>query len=159
KELLLLRRDPRALVRLIVLPLLFIGIFGYVFNTSNDKQREARPIAVWNGAGPAGELLTRALDDSKLFTVVPIASAAAVEAAIAHHDHAVGLAIPPDFDPAHGHRATLLIDPSEGPQAAGALRGAVVGVLTRAVVGGAPPQVVDVRVPTGAANPLDDLTS
>jgi hypothetical protein len=90
KELLLLRRDPRALVRLIVLPLLFIGIFGYVFNTSNDKQREARPIAVWNGAGPAGERLAGALDDSKLFTVVPVASADAVEAAVAHHDATVG---------------------------------------------------------------------
>jgi ABC-2 type transport system permease protein len=159
KELLLLRRDPRALVRLIVLPLLFIGIFGYVFNTSGQKQREARPIAVWNGAGPAGEPLTRALDGSKLFTIVPVASADAVEAAVAHHDHAVGLAIPPDFDPAHGRRATLLIDAAEPPQSAGPLRGAVVGILTRAVVGGAPPQVVDVRVPAGASNPLDDLSS
>jgi ABC-2 type transport system permease protein len=158
KELVLLRRDPRALVRLIVLPLLFIGIFGYVFNTSGEK-REARPIAVWNGAGPAGEPLLRGLEGSKLFTVVPAASADAVEAAVVHHDQPVGLAIPPGFDPAHGHRATLLIDAGEPPQTAGPLRGAVIGVLTRAVVGGEPPQVVDVRVPAGAGNPLDELTS
>lgn len=160
KELLLLRRDPRALVRLIVLPLLFIGIFGYVFNTSNATPHEVRPIAVWNGAGPAGERLTRALDGSMLFTVVPAASAAAVEAAVAHHDHAVGLVIPPDFDPAHDHHATLLLDPREPPQAIGALRGAVTGIVTRGWVGGPPPpQVVDIRTPAGAGNPLDDLTS
>jgi ABC-2 type transport system permease protein len=159
KELLLLRRDPRALVRLIVLPLLFIGIFGYVFKLSGEKQREARPIAVWNGAGPAGEGLTRALDGSKLFTVVPAASADAVEAAVTQHHQAVGLVIPPGFDPAHGHRATLWIDAGEPPQTAGALRGAVTGVVTRAVVGGEPPQVVDVRVPASTGNPLDELTS
>jgi ABC-2 type transport system permease protein len=159
KELLLLRRDPRALVRLIVLPLLFIGIFGYVFKMSGEKQGEARPIAVWNGAGPAGEPLIRGLEGSKLFTVVPAASADAAEKAIAHHDQPVGLVIPPGFDPAHGHRATLWIDPGEPPQTAGPLRGAVIGVLTRAVVGGEPPQVVDVRAPAGAGNLIDQFTS
>ncbi len=159
KELLLLRRDPRALVRLIVLPLLFIGILGYAFNTAGSKQHEARPIAVWNGAGPAGEPLTRALAGSPLFTVVPAASADAVEASVAHHDPPVGLQIPPDFDVAHGHRATLLIDADEPPQTAGPLRGAVIGILTRAVVGSEPPQVVDVRAPAGTAGRLDDRTS
>jgi ABC-2 type transport system permease protein len=159
KELLLLRRDPRALVRLLILPLLFIGIFGYLFKNAGQQQREMRPIAVWNGAGPAGEPLTRALDGSQLFNVVPAASADAVESAVAHHDPVVGLAIPPDFDPAHGRRATLLIDAAESPLTAGPLRAAVIGVLTRAVTGGAPPQVVDVRAPAGAARPLDDRTS
>ncbi|HEX3764713.1 MAG TPA: ABC transporter permease [Kofleriaceae bacterium] len=159
KELLLLRRDPRALVRLIVLPVAFIGIFGFVFNTAGQKQHDAQPIAVWNGAGPAGERLTRALDGSKLFSVTPIPSEAALEAAVGHHAFPVGLAIPPDFDPANGRRATLLLDPHEPPQSTGPLRGAVTGILTRAVVGGEPPQVVDVRVPAGATNPIDDLTS
>ena len=159
KELLLLRRDPRALVRLIVLPVLFIGIFGYVFKTSGQKQGETRPIAVWNGAGPAGERLGAALTASTLFTVAPAPSAEAVEAAVAHHDQPVGLAIPPDFDPAHGHLATLRIDAGEPPETAGLLRVAVVGILTRAVVGGEPSRVVDVRAPAGAGKPLDELTS
>lgn len=159
KELLLLRRDPRALVRLIVLPLLFIAILGYAFNTSGQKQREARPIAVWNDAGPAGELLIQALDGSKLFTVVPAASADAVEASVVHHDPPVGLAIPRDFDPAQGRRATLLIDAAEPPQIAGPLRSAVIGILTRAVVGREPPQVADVRAPAGTASQVDDRTS
>ena len=53
--------------RLLVLPLLFIAIFGYVFKVSGEKQREARPITVWNGAGPAGEPLLQGLAGSKLF--------------------------------------------------------------------------------------------
>jgi ABC-2 type transport system permease protein len=155
KELLLLRRDPRALVRLIVLPLLFIGIFGYLFKTSGEKQREVQPIAVWNGAGPAGEPLTRALGGS-LFTVVLATSAGTVEAAVAHHDPVIGLIIPPDFDPAHDRRATLLIDPAESPMTAGPLRATAIAALTRGYTHSAPPQVVDVRVPAGAARPLDD---
>jgi ABC-2 type transport system permease protein len=159
KELLLLRRDPRALVRLLVLPLLFIGLFGYLFKTSGAKQHEARPIMVWNGAGATGDALSRALDASTLFTVTAAPSAAEVERAVAGHQFAVGLAIPAEFDPLHGHPATLLLDPQEPPQSAGPLRGAVIGVLTRAVVGGAPPTVVDVRVPAGSAGTLDELTS
>jgi ABC-type Na+ efflux pump permease subunit len=156
KELLLLRRDPRALVRLIVLPLLFIGLFGYLFKNAGQPQHEVRPIAVWNGAGAAGERLTGALAGSPLFTIVPAASADAVEMAVAHHDPVIGLAIPPDFDPAHGRRATLVIDPAESPLTAGPLRAAVIAILTRAVTGSAPPQVVDVRPPAGADRPLDD---
>jgi ABC-2 type transport system permease protein len=161
KELLLLRRDPRALVRLIVLPVLFIAIFGYVFNTSGEKQREARPIAVWNGAGPAGEPLIQGLAGSKLFTVVATASEAAVKAAVARHDQPIGLVIPPGFDPAHDHRATLWVDPGEPPQSAGPLRGAAIGALTRGFVGREPPQVVDVHDADshGSGNPLDELTS
>lgn len=159
KELLLLRRDPRALVRLIVLPVAFIGIFGYAFSTTGKPPREAQPIGVWNGAGPAGESLINALDGSTLFTVTPVPSGGELEAAIAHHAFAVGLAIPPDFDPAHGHRATLWLDPREPPQSAGPLRGAVTGILTRAVIGGDPPQVVEVRAPAGADHPIDEGTS
>jgi ABC-2 type transport system permease protein len=156
KELLLLRRDPRALVRLIVLPLLFIGIFGYLFKNAGGKPSEIRPIAVWNGAGAAGEAVTRALAGAQLFAVVPEPSADAVEAAVAHHDPVVGLAIPPDFDPVHGRLATLLIDPAESPMTTGPVRGAVIGILTRVVTGSAPPQVVDIRAPAGAARLLDD---
>jgi len=159
KELLLLRRDPRVLVRLIVLPVLFIGIFGYMFNGQDARQREARPIAVWNGAGAAGDVVVHALDASKLFVVVPAASAAAAEHEVGQAV-AVALAIPPGFDPAHGHRATLVIDPREPPQVTGPLRGAVIGIVTRVVVGGAPPpEVVDVRAVAGAVNPIDELTS
>ena len=159
KELLLLRRDPRALVRLILLPLVFISLFGYMFKSAAVRQPEARPIAVWNGAGPAGERLIHALDASTLFTVVPTASEAAVEQAVAHHGLAAGLAIPAGFDPAQGHRAILMIDLRERPPDAGALRGAVIGVLTRAVVGGAPPQVVELREPAGAAETIDEISS
>jgi ABC-2 type transport system permease protein len=159
KELLLLRRDPRVLVRLIVLPVLFIGLFGYMFNGQDARRREARPIAVWNGAGAAGDAIVRALDASKLFVVAPAATAAAAEREVGH-GVAVALAIPPDFDPVHGHRATLVLDTQEPPQVTGPLRGAVSAIVTRAVVGGAPPpEVVDVRAPAGAVDPVDQITS
>ena len=51
KELLLLRRDPRVIVRLLVLPLAFIAIFGMVFNAQDKKSGHARPLAFW--ADPA----------------------------------------------------------------------------------------------------------
>jgi ABC-2 type transport system permease protein len=160
KELQLLRRDPRALVRLIVLPVLFIGIFGYMFTVDDGKQHPARPIAVWNGAGAAGDAVSRALDASGLFAVVPAVSARAVEDQVRGHRTTAGLVLPPDFDPVHGHRATLLIDPREPPQVSGPVRGAVIGVVTRVVLGGAPPPaVVDVVTPAGAGNPVDDITS
>jgi ABC-2 type transport system permease protein len=158
KELLLLRRDPRALVRLIVLPLVFIGLFGYLFKASDAKRGEARPIAVWNGAGASGEALTRALEASKLFTVTAEPSADAVERAVAAHQLDVGLAIPAEFDPRQGRPATLLIDSQVPPQNAGPLRSAAVGVLTRAVVGEGP-KVVEVRMPAGAASTIDEVTS
>src|SRR5262249_20067627 len=75
------------------------------------------------------------------------------------HDLAVALAIPPDFDPAHGHPAILWLDPSEPPMSAGPLRGAVTGVLTRAVVGGAPPQGVAVPAPPRATRVVGPFTS
>jgi ABC-type Na+ efflux pump permease subunit len=89
KELLLLRRDPRALVRLIVLPLIFIGLFGYLFKTTDAKEKPAQPVAVWNGGGPAGEAMIRALDESKLFTASAQPSAEAAEHAVATHQVAV----------------------------------------------------------------------
>lgn len=160
KELQLLRRDPRALVRLVVLPLVFIGLFGYMFRGVDRKQAEAQPIAVWNAAGPAGEAVTHALELSRLFVVVPASSARAVDDAVASHGSAVGLILPADFDPLHGHRATLVLDPREPPQSAGPLRGAVIGVLTRAALGGAaPPQVVDIRAPAGAEDPREGISS
>jgi len=132
-----------------------------VFKNAGEKRGEARPIAVWNGAGPAGEPLIGGLAGSKLFTVVPAASEAAVETAVAHHDQPVGLVIPPGFDPAHDRRATLLVDPGEPPPTAGPLRGAAIGALTRGFVGREPPQVVDVHVADshGSGNPLDELSS
>jgi ABC-2 type transport system permease protein len=159
KELLLLRRDPRALVRLIVLPLIFISLFGYLFKTTDAKEKPAQAIAVWNASGPAGEAMIRALDESKLFAASAQPSAEAAEHAVATHQVAVGLAIPAAFDPAHGHPATLWIDPQEPPQRAGPLRGAVTGILTRALTGGAPPQVVEVRAPAGTTGTLDEVTS
>jgi ABC-2 type transport system permease protein len=160
KELLLLRRDPRALVRLLLLPIIFIWIFGMLFTGQDAKDRQARPIAVWNGAGPAGEVLIRGLEASRLFSVVAMPSQDAVEQAVGHHHPIVGLAVPADYDPAQGHRATLLLDPHESPLVIGPVRGAAIAVLTRAAQGGAaPPEIVDVRHPAGATDPLDNITS
>jgi len=156
KELLLLRRDPRALIRLLALPLVFIGLFGYAFNYA-DPKHETQPIAVWNAAGPPGDAVARALEASTLFAVVPVDSAGAVDRAIVQHQAIVGLAIPPDFDPRAGHRATLLVDPREPPNVTGPLRGAVIGAVTRAVLGGEPLQVVDLRAPV-VADPLAGIT-
>jgi len=145
KELLLLRRDPRVIVRLLALPLAFITLFGLVFKAEDGKAQHARPIALWadpavaRHAGP----IAAALTGSRQFEVVPAASEAEVKQRVARGEPDVGVVLGADFDPAHGHPGKLVIDTSASPQVTGPLVGSVGAIAGRAYEGlGAPPVVL-----------------
>jgi linearmycin/streptolysin S transport system permease protein len=149
KELQLLRRDPRVIVRLLVLPLVFIAIFGMVFKSDAARGKQRRTIALW--VDPAAARFTApiraALEGSGMFAVdTSFASEAAIRARISDGSLDVGIALGADFDPAHGHPGRLLMDTSGPPQVVGPMIGSVSAIVGRAYEGlGAPPVVL---VPT-----------
>jgi linearmycin/streptolysin S transport system permease protein len=161
KEMQLLRRDPRALVRLLVLPVAFIALFGMVFNAQDHKQGSAKPIPVWIEQGaPYGDAIVAAIDRSKVFQAIKATSAAELRAAVAAEQYEAGIIVPRTFDPGAGHPAELVIDLGRPIQVRGPLQGALTGIVTSAVVGGAgPPHVLDARSPPGIKAPLSGLSS
>lgn len=146
KEMLLLRRDPRVLVRLVVMPLAFIAIFGMVFKSEHPKDTHARPLAMW--ADPSvreSQRIQLALTASTLFEIVPCESAGEVVARVASGKAVAGLVLPADFDPAHGHPGSLVLDTDQSPQVIAPLEGAIIGIVGRAYEGlGQPPTVLSV---------------
>lgn len=143
KELLLLRRDPRALVRLVVLPVAFIALFGMVFKGEHGKAAKAQPLAMW--AAPEVRETPRiqaALTASTQFAIVPCGDAAEVTKKVADGTAVAGIVLPADFDPAHGHPGTLVIDSDQSPQITGPLVGSIMGPTLRAYEGLGPPPAV-----------------
>jgi ABC-2 type transport system permease protein len=143
KELLLLRRDPRVLVRLLVLPLAFIAIFGMVFNAEDNRATHTRPLALW--ADPAVQETARirlALEGSNLFEIVPCSSAADVTRRVLDGKVDAGIVLSADFDPAHGHPGTLVVDPEASPQVLAPLQATILGIAGRAYEGLGPPPTV-----------------
>lgn len=143
KELLLLRRDPRVLVRLLVLPLAFIGIFGMVFNAQDKKTTHARPLAFW--ADPGVKETTRialALEGSKQFALVRCASADEVTKKVTGGNVDAGIVLPADFDPAHGKPGSIVVDQDASAQVTGPIEGMLTGIVGRAYEGLGPPPTV-----------------
>ena len=113
KELQLLRRDPRVIVRLLVLPVAFIALFGMAFKGGENKLQR-RPLGAWcDPAGARCKPVLAALDGSGQFAVKMVASADEVRRAV---DVAGGFLHADDarhfgqtqhgFDRHIGHRAT-----------------------------------------------------
>jgi ABC-2 type transport system permease protein len=143
KEVLLLKRDPRVLVRLIFLPLAFIALFGMVFKTAKDKADERHPVAAFvDKAAVRGREVVAALDKSGMFQVDEGPSADEVRKRIIDKTYDVGVIVDADFDPAHGKPAHLVTDPERDPQMIRPMIGSITGIMTRAYVGGAPPPIV-----------------
>jgi len=161
KELQLLRRDPRALVRLLFMPIAFIALFGMVFNAQDDKAGAAKPIPVWIEPGaPYGHAIVAALDGSRVFQAIEAPGADQVRAAVAAEQYEAGIIVPRTFDPGAGHPAELVIDLGKPIQIRGPLQGALTGIVTAALSGGAaPPHVLDARTPPGIKAPLSGLSS
>jgi ABC-2 type transport system permease protein len=149
KELQLLRRDPRVIIRLLVLPLAFIVLFGLVFNAEDRKTQHARPLALWAdpAVAPQAARITLALDGSKLFQVIPTGSEAQLVQQVARGGSEIGIVLGADFDPAHGHPGKLVLDTGASPQVTGPLLGSISGIVGRAYEGLAPPPVVLVPTP------------
>ena len=152
KELQLLRRDPRAIVRLLVLPVAFIALFGLVFRNA-DKAQPPRPLAMY--ADPSSKLAASvvvAFEHSTLFHPVRLGSADELRTKVADEAFDLGLVIPGNFDPAHGGaKAELVIDTAKPIAERAPVQGAIIAVINAVVVGPAIDTVVIVPPPnTGA---------
>lgn len=147
KELQLLRRDPRVIVRLLVLPIAFISLFGMAFKSGGDTDH-AHPIAVWSDpAAPRAQRVIGALEASQLYRPIAQPTPDDVRRGVAEEAFDVGLIVPPGFDPAGGGaRAELVIDTSRPMSERGPVQGAVTAIVGRATVGD-PVEVVTVVAP------------
>ena len=162
KDTQLLLRDRGALASLFALPIIFIAVFGAMFEgqePAGSGQARALPIAYEDGHA-RGEAIAGLLEETGAFSLERMSDADAVRSRIARGAAPAGLIIPPDFEPLRGRGAELVVDPSAAPQVAAALRGAVTAIVARAVFGGldevalvevrAPPEAGEVRAaPTG----------
>jgi len=161
KEIQLLRRDPRALVRLLALPVAFIALFGMVFRADADKHAPATPVAAWiDPQAAAGARIVAALDGSLRFHVVPVATADQVRRQVANETFEVGLIIPGNFAPTPGGaKAELVIDTGKPRPELEALRGPMTAIVTRAVLGGDAVDVITTVAPPGLRTPVAQASS
>jgi ABC-2 type transport system permease protein len=155
KEIQLLRRDPRVIVRLILLPVAFITLFGAAFSGSEHKPT-ATPVIVWvDPQVAAGPRIVAAIDASLRFHAVAAASADQVRSQVADETYAAGLVIPRDFAPTRGGtKAELVIDTGKPRAEVDALQAPLTSLVTRAVIGGWSVDVVTVVQPPGTRKPM-----
>ena len=160
KELQLLRRDPRVIVRLILLPVAFITLFGAAFKGLDDKP-VARPVIVWVDPQVAvGARVVAAIDASLRFRVVAAGSADEVRRQVADETYAAGLVIPRDFAPTRGGaKAELVIDTGKPRSELDALQAPLTAIVTRAVIGGWSVEVVTAVAPPGVRKPMGGATA
>lgn len=160
KDFHLLLRDRGALMSLFLLPIVFIAVFGSMFNGQDKRKREPRTIPVYYQPGDeraAG--LVDAIDRSGLFRTRLEPNAEDVRNLVANEAFAAGLIIPPDFDPRAGKPAELVIDEAAPPAFRGPIEGALGGVVISAYFGAPAGGVVvalQARTPPGLSKPLDD---
>ncbi len=149
KELQLLRRDPRALVRLLLMPVAFIALFGMVFKNA-EQGPKGRPLPVY-AADPSSPLVTavgQALVGSTMFKVVQAPSAEELRTYVAAETYEAGLILPAGFDPAHGGaKAELVIDTTKPLAERGPIQGAITGIVDAVVAGPRTESVVVVPPP------------
>jgi ABC-2 type transport system permease protein len=159
KDFHLLLRDRGALMSLFLLPIVFIAVFGSMFNGQDGSEREPRTIPVHYQPGDqraAG--LIEAVDRSGLFRTRLEPDAGRVRTLVADKTFAAGLIIPPDFDPRAGKPAELVIDEAAPPAIRGPTEGALDGILTGAHFGApaaGPVTVLQARTPPGIHRPLE----
>ena len=138
KEILLLKRDPRVLVRLMVLPIAFIALFGMAFNASKEKAQEKHRLIAFVAKSAHADDVTKALD--QYFDVTRAADEKTVSSKVYGGDYDVGVAVPENFAPDRGVPATVYFDPDAQEQQNGPLRGVLELALHRGYVGDlAPP--------------------
>jgi ABC-2 type transport system permease protein len=135
KEILLLKRDPRVLVRLLALPIAFIALFGMAFNASKDKAKERhRLIAFVDAQAAHGADISKALGAT--FEVHPAKDATEVARAVSAGDFDVGIVLAADFAPDQKRPARVYFDPDAPAQQTGPLRGVLEGALRAGLAGG-----------------------
>ena len=157
KDVWLLLRDRGSLIRLFVVPILFITLFGSMFKFGGSSKGKPRPIAIWYADGdPRGHAIHDALGATEGFAPRREATPDAVRAWVAHDEGSAGLVIPPDFAPAAGRPVELVIDLDAPVQVRGPVQGALTAIVEHALASGPPPApIVVARSPVGQAPPDD----
>jgi hypothetical protein len=137
KELQLLAADRGSLVRMFLLPLAFMTVFGFMFATGDDgADTPRRPLAIWVAAGdPRLARIVTTLQASPHFTVRVLDGADQVRALVAAGTVPAGLVVPADFAPLAGRPAELVIDEAAPPAVRGPLEGALSGIVASAYFG------------------------
>jgi ABC-2 type transport system permease protein len=123
KDTLRLLRDRAALAILFLLPIVFMAVFGALFDAGQRKlerglrEGEVVPVFLDSPASPASRALLEALGQEGL-VLERCASRAALLAKVRGGEAIIGLDVPPSFDWLSGPPAKLLYDEAtpEGPR-------------------------------------------
>jgi ABC-2 type transport system permease protein len=152
KEFLQIRRDRLTLAMLIVIPAMYLVLFGYAVRS---EVRHVPTVVLDESRTPESRRLVETLAQTQNFRIVgTVASRTALEARVARGGARAGIVVPPDFaralkrgDQAH---AQVIVDAADPMQSAAALAGAQLAarVLSTSLdAGGAPvAPAVDVNV-------------
>ena len=148
KDVWLLLRDRGSLIRLFVVPILFISLFGSMFRSAGSDKGHARPIALWYADGDTrGQAIDNALAKTDGFVGRRLATPDAVRDSVAKDETVAGIVVA-------GLPVELVIDLETEIQTRGPIQGALTAIVTRALATGpVPPPVVEVRSPKGPARP------
>ncbi len=144
KDVWLLLRDRGSLIRLFVVPIMFISLFGSMFKFGGGDKGHGRPIALWYaGADPRGQAIETTLAKSEGFAPRRLATADAVRASVAKEETVAGLVV-------ETLPIELVIDLDAEIQSRGPIQGALTALVSSALATGPPPAPLAVaRSPIG----------
>ncbi|HLK61610.1 MAG TPA: ABC transporter permease [Chthonomonadaceae bacterium] len=183
KDLKVLFRDRSALIFIFGLPLIFTGVFGFIFGHGDSQPSAKLKILVVNqDSGPQGQALIEAIRKLGMNVATEPGGATALREHVKNGDDAVGIVIPSDFSTrvsevvqaqvdkqsTQTYHLPVLMDPAQAqvtPIAQGAIYGALGKVLgpliakahgapdSAAAAEPSPAVVLDVSSPEVAAKP------
>jgi ABC-2 type transport system permease protein len=136
KDMLLLASDRGAVLSLFLLPLIFMGVFGAIFQEGNGGSGSFT-VAVYASeqANTAADTVAAGLEANPATEVLQLKSVDAVRAAVKNDEAAVGLVLPDDFSPMTGKPALLLVDSRASPPERAALEGALSRIMADGLYG------------------------
>lgn len=144
KDALLLLKDRGALASLFLLPLVFIGVFGSVFNGGTGGPAGLDVAVFAEGAG-SRELADHLGRENRVH-VQAVASESAARRAVLRGEAAAGLVLPEDFAPLLGRPGRLFVDREASPQERVAVEGALSGLLAKQAFGKTVGALLEVEV-------------
>lgn len=158
----LLLRDRGALATLFALPVVFIVVFGLMFQGGGGVSAEGgggRIAVYYPGGDDRGASILESVDASPVFDAERAADPERAREIVAAGDAAAALVIPTGFAPAGGEPIELVLDELAAPRLSGAIRGAVTSAIASALfgdLGGA--EWLEVRPPPGREPAREDLS-
>ena len=136
KDMLLLASDRGAVLSLFLLPLIFMGVFGSIFQEGNGGQG-AFTVAVYASeqTNATSTAIVTGLAANPATDVLEVKSLDAARDAVKSDRAAVGLVLPDDFSPMTGKPALLLVDSHASPPERAALEGTLSRIVADELYG------------------------